>query len=118
MQSVLIYDGTCALCNGTVRFVRKHDKHSRFRFITLQSDEGKKIVVDQGLNESDTDTVILINDGRNYLRSSAALRTMKLLGGSWRILYLFLIIPAPLRDAVYKIIARNRHRFTGHKHIC
>jgi predicted DCC family thiol-disulfide oxidoreductase YuxK len=113
MQAVLIYDGSCNLCNGTVRFVKRHDKHSRFSFITGQSDEGKKLIEEYLPGGSDIDTVILIDEGKCYLRSKAALTTMKLLGGGWSIIYIFMIIPAPVRDLVYRFIAGNRHRWCG-----
>ncbi|MCO5285378.1 MAG: DCC1-like thiol-disulfide oxidoreductase family protein [Chitinophagaceae bacterium] len=116
-KSVVLFDGVCNLCNGFVQFIIRRDKKDRFRFASLQSPEGQELLSEFPGNES-LKTIILIEDGRIYKRSTAALRVARRLPGFWPAFYGLIIIPAPLRDYMYNIVARNRYRWFGKKQEC
>ena len=118
MKGIVLFDGICNLCNGLVLFIKKRDKRNRFRFVTLQSEEGRGMLLEAGLPETDSDTAIYKKDGQFYLRSSAVLHILKDLGGTWKILYVFIIIPPFIRDFFYRLIAHNRYRLFGKRESC
>jgi len=86
--------------------------------VSLQSEEGRGLLLASGLPETDSDTAVYIKNERAYLRSSAVLRILKDLGGAWKIMVAFLIIPPFIRDFIYRFIAHNRYRFFGKKDSC
>lgn len=113
---VLFFDGTCLLCSRTVKLVTRQDKLGQFYFSPLQSAYARS-----GLPAAITDaggTVVLYHQGKFYTHSAAALQTAKLLGGRWLLLYAAIIIPRPIRDAVYRWVARNRYRWFGRSNEC
>ena len=116
---VLLYDGVCALCNGVVRFVLKHDKAKVFRFAALESNAGKELL---GGDVTTHDGVALIVNAltpgqQAYRRSDAVAETMRLLGwpGLGRAL---LILPRSLREAGYSVVARLRYKVFGRYEVC
>ncbi len=115
---VLLFDGVCNLCNSSVQFILRRDPSARFRFASLQSEEGQELLSRFSETPEDLSSVILIENGQLYARSEAALRVARRLSGLWPALYLFKIVPLPLRDAVYNWIARNRYRWFGKKEQC
>ena len=115
---ILLFDGVCNLCNGAVQFVIKFDSKNTLRFTALQSDTGQQILEHFNLPKEDIFSVILVENGKVYVRSSAALRMYKNMGGFWSLMYLFIIIPRPVRDAVYNFIAKNRYKWFGKKESC
>jgi predicted DCC family thiol-disulfide oxidoreductase YuxK len=115
---ILLFDGYCKFCNSTVNFILKHDHRDRFRFAALQSDTGKKLLLQHGIHPEKTDSVILIQDRKHYLRSAASLRIAMNLGPRWKLLGVFYIIPPFLRNAVYNLIARNRYKWFGKRESC
>lgn len=114
----LLFDGVCNLCSGSVQFILKRDKAGRFRFASLQSDAGRRLMTGHGLDPAALSSVVLIEDGRAYQESTAALRIARHLPGAWKLLRVFTIIPRPLRDAAYRLIARNRYRWFGKTEAC
>ncbi|MDZ7634877.1 MAG: DCC1-like thiol-disulfide oxidoreductase family protein [Bacteroidales bacterium] len=112
MSGTVLYDGECALCNSQVRFIRKRDRGNLFRFVSLQSEEGRSLLRSAGLPEDEVDTVVYVKEGKDLTRSSAVLGIVSDLGGGWRLLRILGIIPAGIRDFFYRLIARNRHRFS------
>lgn len=110
----------CNLCNGTVQFILDRDPSSHFHFASLQSDRGKALLVEHGItpSEGDPDSVFLIEDGRIFDRSTAALRIARHLTLPWSLARVFLLVPAFLRDPFYKLIARNRYRWFGKTNEC
>ena len=118
MERVIFFDGVCEFCSFWVRFVIARDPKKRFRFTPLQSPLGLQVVRALGLPEEPPQSVILKEGGRYYLRSSATLRILRQLSGLWPLLYAFLVIPAPIRDVVYNLVARNRYRWFGKKEVC
>ena len=115
---VLLFDGVCNLCHGTVRFVLDRDRAARFRFAPLQSDVGRALLANFALDPDATDTVVLIDAAGAHTRSDAALRTARALGAPWSWLWPLAVIPRPLRDAAYDFVARHRYRWFGKKDAC
>ena len=117
-EAVVLFDGVCNLCNGAVNFVIDRDPDGYFRFAPLQSDVGEEILADAGAADVSLDTIVLVEDGEVYDRSTAALRIARHLSGAWPLLYAFIVVPRPLRDAVYDWIAANRYRWFGTRDQC
>jgi predicted DCC family thiol-disulfide oxidoreductase YuxK len=115
---VILFDGVCNLCNTAVQFVIERDPTAIFRFAALQSDFGQAILAKNAVNTEGGDTMILVENGQVYDRSTAALRVAKRLSGGIQLLSIFLIVPKPIRDFFYKIIARNRYRWFGKQETC
>lgn len=115
---VILFDGVCNLCNGTVQFLIRNDRQGILRFAPLQSQAGLRLQQQYGLSQASLSSVILIDEGRVYLRSSAALRLTRYLPWYWKTLRAFYLIPTPLRDAAYNLIARNRYRWFGKRESC
>lgn len=115
---ILLFDGVCNLCNGSVQFILKRDPQARFRFASLQSEVGRSLMSEHGLDPDALSSVVVVEDGRVWQESSAALRITRHLPGLWKLLRVFLVIPRPLRDAVYRLIARNRYRWFGKSETC
>lgn len=114
----ILFDGVCNLCNGSVQFILKRDPESRFRFASLQSEAGRRLVAENGLDPDVLSSVILIEDGKVYRESTAALRIARHLSGAWKLLRVLVLIPRPIRDAAYRLIARNRYRWFGKSETC
>lgn len=117
-ESVVLFDGVCNLCSGAVQFVIKRDPSARFQFASLQSDYGRQQLARLGLNAESLYSIILIQDGKFYQRSDAALEIARKLSGGWPFMYGLKILPRFLRDAVYNFIARYRYRWFGKKDAC
>lgn len=115
---IVLFDGVCNLCNGSVQFLLKRDREARFRFAALQSDTGRSLLAEHGLDPNALSSVVLIEDGKIWQESSAALRIARYLPGAWKLLRVFAAVPRPLRDAVYRWIARNRYRWFGKTETC
>ena len=117
-HAIIVFDGVCNLCNTAVNFVIRRDHSDYFLFASLQSEEGKKILADHNLPENKMNTFILIEKGKVYDCSTAALRVLKKLKGLWRLLYGFIIVPKFMRDSIYKVISKNRYVWFGKKDEC
>lgn len=111
---IIFYDGLCGLCDRSVQFIIKNDKRKKFRFATLQSDFAEQILGD----DANADTFILFEKGKIITRSTAALRVCKILSGKLSLLYIFILVPAFIRDTFYDLIARNRYKWFGHFDEC
>ncbi|MGV3639359.1 MAG: thiol-disulfide oxidoreductase DCC family protein [Adhaeribacter sp.] len=117
-SGIILFDGVCNLCNGFVQFVIRHDRGQRFRFASLQSDTARELLQNQPGAAQDLDSVVLIEDGRYYRQSTAALRILRRLGGGWPLLYGLIVVPPLVRDRVYAWIAGNRYRWFGQREAC
>jgi predicted DCC family thiol-disulfide oxidoreductase YuxK len=130
MSAVVLFDGVCNFCDASVNFIIRHDRSGYFKFAPLQSDEGRRLANEHGFSSavgatedenvrpSSIDSIILIDDDRAYVHSSAALRVLRRLGAPWSWLYMFIIIPRPIRDWAYKLFAKYRYRLFGRKDEC
>lgn len=114
----MLFDGVCNLCNATVQFIIEHDPGARFRFAALDSDAARELAAGCGVHAALPDSVVLIEDGKLYTRSSAALRVARRLRFPWPLLYGLIVVPRPLRDVVYAWIARNRYSWFGKRDSC
>ncbi len=119
-RPLVLFDGVCNLCNAAINFLIDHDPEATLRFASLQSTGGRAAIVRSGGEppEGDPSTILLIEGGRIYARSTAALRVARRLGWPYKLLYAFIVVPRPLRDAVYEWVARNRYRWFGKSEVC
>ena len=117
-ERIILFDGVCNLCNYAVQFVIRNDPGKQFKFASLQSEFGQKILAEHNLRADDLSSFLLLDNGRLYKKSDAALRVNKYLKGMWRLLYGFIIVPRFIRDAVYTWIANNRYKWFGKQESC
>lgn len=117
-HKIILFDGVCNLCNSSVNFVIKKDKNDVFRFAALQSEIGKHYIEKFKIDANNTDSIILIDGDRHYIKSSAALTVAKSLKGAYPLCYGFMIVPAFIRNWVYDYVAKNRYKWYGKKESC
>ena len=117
-KSIIFFDGVCNLCNNSVKFIIKRDKHKRFLYASLQSDAARDILLQFKIKNSNLDSIILLENGKFYQKSTAILKIAKQLNGLWKLNYGFLIIPKLMRDFIYDIIAKNRYKWFGKREVC
>ena len=119
---IVLFDGVCNLCAGAVRFIIPRDRRGRFRFASLQSETGRRVLTGLGAEGPDPDeppqSLVLVANGRVYRRSGAALRIGAGLDRGWPLVAAFLVVPAPLRDLAYRVVARHRYRWFGKTTAC
>jgi predicted DCC family thiol-disulfide oxidoreductase YuxK len=115
---VLLFDGVCNLCNASVQWVLLRDTKAVFRFAALQSEIGQALLIQHGFNTQNFDTVVLVDENNIFLRSDVPLEIFRRLGGFWQLLFVFKIIPRPLRDGIYAWVAKNRYRWWGRRESC
>jgi len=117
-KALVLFDGYCNFCSRSVNFIIDHDKAAYFHFTSLQLEHGQKLLRDHGLKTDNFDSFILLEDGNVYTHSSAALRIARKLSFPWRLAYVCMIIPRPIRDFVYKLFAKNRYKLFGRREQC
>ncbi|MCT2536897.1 thiol-disulfide oxidoreductase DCC family protein [Aquibacillus koreensis] len=117
MNKIILFDGECNFCDRSVQFIIKRDRTATFKFASLQSDIGEKLREKYQIPKH-LDSIILIDESNWYSKSTAALKICKNLNGLWKVLYPLLIVPKPLRDIFYNVIARNRYKWFGKKESC
>ncbi|MEG3659148.1 thiol-disulfide oxidoreductase DCC family protein [Arenibacter palladensis] len=118
-NKIILFDGVCNLCNSSVQYVIKRDKGNVYRFAALQSEIGKKLVEERGIDTFQVDSIILIEPGvAYYTKSTAALKIARSFGGVWQLASVFEWIPEKIRDWVYDYIAKNRYKWYGRKDAC
>ncbi|HEU4429627.1 MAG TPA: thiol-disulfide oxidoreductase DCC family protein [Myxococcota bacterium] len=115
---ILLFDGVCNLCNGSVQWVIRHDRPGQFRFASLQSAAGRELLGRHGLPVDAMDTVVLVDGAKHWRKSDAALEVLRRLGGVWPLLSALRIVPRALRDSAYDVIARNRYSWWGKREEC
>ena len=117
--AVVLFDGVCNLCDASVQFIIRQDRRGRFRFAALQSSVGAELAGRCRRPAGDSpESVVLIDGDRCYDRSTAALHILRELRWPWPALYVFILVPAGVRDRVYSLIARNRYRWFGRRDAC
>jgi predicted DCC family thiol-disulfide oxidoreductase YuxK len=115
---IVLFDGVCNFCNGTVNRLIAADVERRLRFASLQSEAGQRLLRHFGLPLTDFDTLVLVEGGRVYTFSDAALRIAKHLPAPWSWARFLMIVPRTLRNAVYRLFATNRYRWFGKSESC
>lgn len=117
MNKVILFDGECNFCDRSVQFIINRDPTGYYKFASLQSSIGKSILKRFNIS-SNLDGLLFIDDNKCYSKSSAALRICRNLTGFWKLLYIFIIIPKPIRDIFYSFVAKNRYKWFGKKDRC
>jgi predicted DCC family thiol-disulfide oxidoreductase YuxK len=115
---LLLFDGVCNLCASSVQFVLKHDHRRLVRFSSIQSEAGSKLYREHGFDPEQPQSMLLITDYGSFTQSDAAIELAQLMGGWLSAAVCFKIVPRPIRDAVYLLIAKNRYRIFGKKDQC
>src|SRR5688572_11161629 len=98
MGAIILFDGVCNFCNGAVNWVIERDAAGYFKFAALQSEIGQQLAAKHGIDSAETDSIILVDDGKAYTYSTAALRIAKRLNGFWSWAYSLIAVPPPIRD--------------------
>lgn len=117
MNDIILFDGVCNFCNSSVHFILKRDAKQRYHFASLHSEAGKALLNKYGIPEN-INSFVLIEGDRYFTKSSAALRVCQNLTGPYRLLAVFKIVPAPIRDIFYHVIANNRYKWFGKQETC
>jgi len=117
-KPIILFDGVCNFCNGSVNFLIRQDKKNVFRFAALQSQTAQKLLPQYKKQKKGFESFVLMQDGKAYEKSSAALKVLKKLPWYWKWAQVFWIVPKFIRDGVYDVIARNRYKWFGKKEEC
>ncbi len=117
-KKIIVFDGVCILCNSFVQFILKKDKRKQFYFTTAQSDFVKEQLKPNPMNANAMDSVLYVKNGKVFTESTAALNIFSDLGGMWKLLSIFKLIPPFIRNAVYRFIAKSRYRVFGMLDTC
>ncbi|KGR74444.1 thiol-disulfide oxidoreductase DCC family protein [Ureibacillus sinduriensis] len=110
-MNIILFDGECHFCDASVQFIMKRDRRKYFKFASIQSDIGQRLLEEFNIPET-IDSVVFIEGKKSYVKSTAALKICSRLDGMWRLFSPFLIIPKKFRDAIYDIVAKNRHKLS------
>jgi predicted DCC family thiol-disulfide oxidoreductase YuxK len=117
-KNIVLFDGVCNLCNGLVRFIIKRDRTGKFKFASLQSEIGQQWLQRFGLAKNEFESFVLIQGNKYYLKSAAALKMLREVGSIWKVFYVFIILPRPVRDFMYDLIAKSRYKIFGKRDVC
>ena len=118
-KKIILFDGVCNLCDSSVQFVIKHDKKDIFRFVSLQSELGQKIISHIGISGLNIDSTILYEPEKGYYyKAEVAFRILKELNGIYQCLLVFSIFPKSILNNIYDYVAKNRYKWFGKKESC
>ncbi len=117
-KMIVLFDGVCNLCIGSVKFIIKNDSNDKFRLAAIQSPEGQKIIKKFSIDIEKIDSIVLIKKNKIKYRSSAVLFVLRNLNTVWKFLFVFYLVPYPIRDFFYRIVARNRYSIFGKQESC
>ncbi|WP_198662333.1 thiol-disulfide oxidoreductase DCC family protein [Exiguobacterium sp. TNDT2] len=117
MPAIVLFDGDCNFCDASVQFILNRDSKGNFHFASLQGEAGKDLRIRHRIPE-EIDSIVLLKDGVPYLKSDAAIRIAEGLDGGWQWLRLVRVVPRPIRDFGYDVIAKNRYKWFGMKETC
>ena len=115
--AIVLFDGTCAFCERSVTFIARRDPAGYFRFGAAQAPEAAGLLARYGISTESARSIILIENDRVFLRSTAVLRIARRMRWPWPLATAFLLVPRVIRDGVYSLIARLRHRIAG-RQVC
>ncbi|HAM81839.1 thiol-disulfide oxidoreductase DCC family protein [Ornithinibacillus bavariensis] len=117
MRRVILFDGVCNFCNSSVQFIIKRDPTAKFHFASLQSEIGQQLLNDYQIPK-DIDSFIYLEGEEVYVQSTAALKVSKELKGLWKLCYVFIVVPRPIRNIFYNLFAKNRYSWFGKRESC
>ena len=117
-QPIILFDGVCNFCNGSVNFIIKRNSKTPILFAALQSEAGQRLLREYKLPVNKMESILLIEQGKAYMQSTAALRICRYLRGLWPLCYGFIIVPKFIRDGIYNWIAKNRYKWFGIRKEC
>lgn len=117
-RPILVFDGKCVLCSAFAGFILRHDHRRRFRLLAAQTPIGTALYRHYDLDPADYKTNLLIEDGRAWLRSESSIRVFERLGLPWSLVAGLRLLPLPVRDRLYEVVARNRLRWFGTRDVC
>ena len=115
---IVLYDGVCGLCDRSVQLILRHDRRGCFRFAALQSEAGRALLEKFHLSPDVIDSVVLVEGGRAWRKSRAALRIARRMDAPWPLLWPLVIVPRPVADLLYDQLAKNRYRIFGKLDAC
>ena len=115
---IVVFDGQCLLCNGWVRFLLRHDQRGVFRFAAIQGRTGQALLQQAGLQLEGLQTLLLVDGVKSWQHTAAIMRILHHLGWPWCAAWLGWLVPAVLRDALYRWVARHRYRIFGWSDRC
>lgn len=115
---IILFDGVCNLCNGFVNWLIHRDQEALFHFASLQSDIGKLLLQKYDLDTNQIDSVVYIRDDKAYIKSTAVLKISQDLGGAWKLVHAFIIVPSFVRDIFYDLVAWSRYALFGKRDSC
>ena len=115
---LVLFDGVCNFCNFWIQFALKRDKIGKLRFGSLQGETAHQVLPHYNIDPTILTSVIFIENGIVYRESTAALKVCRHLDGGWKLLYVLIIIPAFIRDGIYKWIGKNRYKWFGKQESC
>lgn len=117
MKKIVLFDGICNFCNQSVQFIIRRDPKQHFQFASLQSNMGEKLKKELQIPHH-LDSLIVIEENRYYTKSTAALKIARHLQSPFRLFYVLIVVPKPIRDIVYQWIAKNRYKWFGKRSSC
>ena len=115
---IILFDGVCNLCTSSVQFIIRNDPKQHFRFASQQSIVGIELLTKYHIDINKTDSLVLIDQTKVYQKSTAALKIAKQLSNGWNLFYIFILVPAFIRNPIYDFIATNRYKWFGKTAIC
>jgi predicted DCC family thiol-disulfide oxidoreductase YuxK len=115
---IVLFDSKCLLCNGWVQFLLKHDRRGVFQFASLQGATGQALLAKVGLRVEGLQTLLLVDGPNTWQHTAAIFRVRHCLGWPWRAAWLGCMVPSPLRDGMYRWVARNRYWLFGRSDVC
>ena len=118
-RGTVLFDGVCNLCNGSVNFaIDRLPFTSNIRFGALQSESGQSLLVQSGRDPQILDSIIFIADDKVWRESTAVLKIVQRMRLPWRLFYALRVVPAFLRDPIYRWVGRNRYKWFGQREAC
>ena len=117
-HAIVLFDGTCAFCERSVRFIASRDPGGYFRFGASQSSAAITLLAAHGVSRQQVRSIVLVENGQVFARSDATLRIAQRMRFPWNLAGALLIVPRPIRDAVYAVVAAVRHRLSGPSNAC
>lgn len=115
---IVVFDAQCLLCNGWVQFLLRHDHRAIFKFASIQGAAGQRLLAEEGLTVDGLQTLLLVDGRRTWQHTAAIFRVLHALGWPWRLAWLAWLVPAFIRDPLYRLVARNRYWVFGRSETC